>query len=76
MGGPEWEMILFFNCMSRFMITIMKKKDFIVCEGTKELLPAHHKKIMHYLNMMGKPRHVNYVHFISDITIRKKWLKI
>lgn len=38
------------------MITIMEeeKKDFIVCEGTKERLPAHHKKIiMHYLNMMG-----------------------
>lgn len=25
-GGPEWEIILFFNCMSRFMITIMRKK--------------------------------------------------
>lgn len=46
MGGPEWEIILFFNCMSRFMITIMegKKKDFIVCEGTKQHLRAHHKK--------------------------------
>lgn len=30
--------------MSRFMITIMEKNDFIVCDGTKERLPAHHKK--------------------------------
>lgn len=64
--------------MSRFMITIMGgKNDFIVCEGTKERLPAHHKKkkkntaLSQYDGGTKKPQHVNYVHFISDITIRK-----
>lgn len=37
--------------MSRFMIAIIKN-EFIVCEGAKERLPAHHKK-MRNLSMMG-----------------------
>lgn len=52
------------------MTTIIKKKDFIVCEGIKRLL-AHHKKALSQYDGEQRNHYVNYVHFISDITIRK-----
>lgn len=43
-GPPQWE-ILFFNGMSRFMLSHLKKiYNFIVCEGRKDRLRARHIK--------------------------------